>query len=324
MIGNRITALRYVLGRIAQAILVLWAAYTLTYCILNMLPSDPVALMVKAKGTDISSLSGEEISQLEHLYGLDKGPIHAYFAMLFKALHGDLGSSYTYGVPVTSLIIDRIASTLVIGLLAIVLAAVLAFGLAFLAAVTRNGVVRRVLSAVPSVGMSIPSFWLGLLLMQVFCFTLGWLPARGIEGWQSAILPTITMSVAPAATLGRLLMNGFDEVMAEPYVHTALAHGMERGSVIVRHVAKNASLPSLTILGIAVGDTVTGAIVAETVFSRQGLGMLIQQAVMQQDIPVVQGVVILAAAAFVVINLIVDLIYPLLDPRIAQTWGGRS
>lgn len=126
MIGNRITALRYVLGRIAQAILVLWAAYTLTYCILNMLPSDPVALMVKAKGTDISSLSGEEISQLEHLYGLDKGPIHAYFAMLFKALHGDLGSSYTYGVPVTSLIIDRIASTLVIGLLAIVLAAVLA------------------------------------------------------------------------------------------------------------------------------------------------------------------------------------------------------
>lgn len=315
---------RYVALRIVQAVLVLWAAYTLTFVILNLLPSDPIALMVKAKGTDISSLSPAEVNQLKHAYGLDKGPLGMYWALLVAALHGDLGNSYTYGTSVSALIATRISSTLVISLVAVALAVILAFLLAFLASYTRNGMVRRVLTALPAVGMSVPSFWIGLLLMQVFCFWLGILPARGIDGWASGILPVITMSVAPSATLARLLMNGFDEVMARPYVKTALARGVSRTEVIVRHVVKNASLPALTVLGMIIADTVTGAIVAETIFARQGLGMLIQQAVVQQDIPVIQGVVVLAALVFVVVNLIVDLIYPILDPRIITSKAVQS
>jgi peptide/nickel transport system permease protein len=306
----------YLVARIAQAVLVLWAAYTVTYVILNLLPADPIALILKAKGTDVSSVTPAQLRTLKQSYGLDQGAWHQYVTMLFNALRGDFGTSYTYDVPVIKLISLRVGSTLLISALSIVVATVAAFLLAFLAAYMRRPFLRRFLAALPVLGASVPSFWVGLLLMQVFSFGLGWLPSMGMQGWKSLVLPTITMSIPTGALLAQLLIGGFEETMRSQYVTVARAYGLGRGRILISHVTKNASLPTLTILGLIVGETVTGAIVAETVFSRQGLGMLIQQSVTSQDIPVIQGAVVLAAGAFVLVNLAVDVIYPLLDPRI--------
>lgn len=310
---------RYILGRIGQAALVLWAAYTVAYVILELLPANPLMMIAQAKGSDLSALNADQIAVLKRTYGLSDNPVQQYFSMLTGALHGDFGISYQLDQPVAQLIASRVSSTLLISLLAIALALVVSFLLAFAAAFTGNQTIRSVLNALPTFGVSVPYFWVGLLLMQVFCFWLGWLPSMGNDGWQSLILPTITMSIPTTALLSRLLMSGFDEVLQEPFVKVAVAHGLGRSRIILRHAIKNASLPVLTILGLIVGDTVTGAIVAETVFSRQGLGSLIQQSVSTQDIPVVLGTVVLAATAFVAVNLIVDLIYPLLDPRIGYS-----
>lgn len=311
-------SVRYLVGRTAQAVVVLWAAYTVTYLILNLLPADPIELILKAQGTDTSSITASQLATLRHRYGMDQGPWKQYATMLGRAIRGDFGNSYTYDVPVTSLIATRVSSTLIISLLSILVAVTLAFLLAFAAAFSRNSLLKKFLSSIPVVNASVPSFWVGLLLMQIFSFGLGWLPSTGMSGWKSLILPTITMSIPTSATLAQLLMSGFDEVLGSSYVRVAKAHGLSRTQIILSHTVKNASLPTLTILGLIIGDTVTGAIVAETVFSRQGLGMLIQQSVTNQDIPVVQGAVVLAAAAFVVVNLITDLVYPFLDPRISQ------
>ena len=313
----------YVLRRLIQAVGVLWAAYTVTYVILNVLPSDPLALMLKAKGTDISSLSASQVSVLRRSYGLDEGPLKRYFTMLGEAVRGDFGDSYTYGVPVTHLLAVRVSSTLLISLLSILLAVLIAFAIAVTSVSIRSSALRRIISSLPVLGASVPSFWVGLLLMQVFSFGLGWFPSMGMSGWKSLVLPTVTMSIPTGALLAQLLVSEFGRVMSEPYVVVAKAHGLGRGRIIASHVVKNASLPALTILGLILGDTVTGAIVAETVFSRQGIGMLVQQAVTNQDIPVVQATVALAAAAFVLVNLVVDLLYPLLDPRIDGS-GRRS
>lgn len=306
----------YILRRLVQAVGVLWAAYTVSYLILNVLPSDPLALMLKARGTDVSSLSASQLSTLRRSYGLDEGPLSRYFTMLVRALRGDFGDSYTYGVPVTHLLVVRVSSTLLISLLSILLAVLIAFVIAVASVSIQSNALRRIISSLPVLGASVPSFWVGLLLMQVFSFGLGWFPSMGMKGWRSLVLPTVTMSIPTSALLAQLLVSEFERVMSEPYVIVAKAHGLGRGKIIVSHVIKNASLPALTILGLILGDTVTGAIVAETVFSRQGIGMLVQQAVTNQDIPVVQATVALAAAAFVLVNLIVDLLYPLLDPRI--------
>ena len=310
------TLASYLIRRIAQAVLVLWAAYTVAFTILNLLPSNPLALVLQARGMDLQSLSAEQVEALKSQYGLDRPEWQQYFSMLFGALHGDFGTSYTYGTSVGQLIAARFSSTVLISVLAIVLSLVVAFSLAFLASFTNNRGVRSFLRALPTLGKSVPGFWIGLLLMQVFSFWLGWVPSMGMDGWRTLILPTITMAIPTGALLGQLLMSGFDEVLAEPFVTVATAHGLSKTSVLVRHVLKNASLPVLTVLGLCLGDVVTGAIIAETIFSRQGIGMLVQQAVQQQDIPVVQGVVLLAAFAFVLVNLAVDLIYPILDPRL--------
>ena len=163
-----------------------------------------------------------------------------------------------------------------------------------------------------------PQFFIGLVLIQVFAFSLGWFPATGSEGWRSLVLPAITMSIINAAMLAQVLTRGLEDTLAEPYITTARAKGLSRTVIQFRHAFRNAALPALTLLGLLLGTTVTEAIVAETVFSRDGVGRLAQQAVLAQDVPLVQAIVVIAATAFVLINLLIDLIYPLLDPRIVH------
>jgi peptide/nickel transport system permease protein len=288
---------RYLVGRVAQALVVLWAAYTLTFAVLFLLPSDPVALQLNAAGIETDSLTPGQLHEAMAKYGLDHSIVSQYLTHLFGALHGDFGVSISKQVPVSQLIGDRIGGTIALSGLAVLISLLAGTALAYLAAFVRIRPLR---------------------LLQVVAFSLGWLPSSGDQGWRTLVLPVVTMAIPTSAVLAQVLMRSFDETLRQPYITTARAKGLSRAAVQRRHAFRNAALPTLTILGLLVGATVTGAIVVETVFTRNGLGKLAQESVLAQDIPVVLAIVVLAAAAFVLVNLVVDLLYPLLDPRIVR------
>ena len=309
---------RYVTGRVAQALIVLWAAYTVTFVVLYLLPADPVALMLSANNIEVDSLSPAEFAAARARYGLDAPLWSQYVTMLGGALQGDFGLSYTKQVPVTELVLSRLPGTVVLSVVALGLALVGGVTLAFLSAYVVRRPVRQLLLRLPAVGVSLPMFWIGLLLIQVFAFSLGWVPATGSAGWRSYVLPAVTMAVPATAALAQVLSRSLHDTLGLDYITTARAKGLSRFAVQLRHALPNAVLPTLTILGLLVGATVTGAITVETVFSRAGIGRLAAESVLSQDVPVVQGIVVMAAAAFVGVNLLVDLVYPLLDPRVVH------
>ncbi|MCX8998192.1 ABC transporter permease [Rhizobiaceae bacterium BDR2-2] len=310
---------RYILGRIAQAVLVLWGAYTITYAILYLLPSDTLAIMLTASGVDADTLSPEQLAQARQYYGLDRGVFEQYFDLLGKIVTGDFGTSLSNGRPVAELLAERLPQTLRLSGLAVLLSVLGGFGFAYLAAWLRWKPLRTVLRRLPALGLSVPVFWTGLLFIQIFAFSLGWFPSMGNEGFESLILPAVTLAIPSAAIYAQVLLKGFDDIWIEPYVTTARAKGLARGQIQWRHVLRNASLPILTLVGLQVGNTVSGAVLVETVFTRVGVGRLVQEAVLRQDMPVVLAVVSISAVAFVIVNLAVDLLYPLLDPRITRT-----
>ncbi|KLL11990.1 ABC transporter permease [Protofrankia coriariae] len=311
--------LRYLAGRFAQALLVLWAAYTVTFVILHVLPSDPITLQLAAGGVDVSQLTPDQLHSMEARYGLDEPVLTQYFGRLWDALHLNFGMSLTQNVSVGSLVSDRLPSTIVLTLVSVGLFLVFGVGLAYLASYVQWRPARVLLSRLPAVGISLPTFFVGLLLIQVFAFSLGWFPARGTEGWRSVVLPGVTLALPGSAMLAQVLIRSLGDTWQEPYIVTARAKGLSRWAIQLRHAFRNAALPALTLLGVLVGYTVTNAVVVETVFSRNGIGQLAQQAVLGQDVPVVQAVIVIAAAIFVAVNLVVDLLYSFLDPRVAHT-----
>ncbi|HEY0813879.1 MAG TPA: ABC transporter permease [Pseudonocardia sp.] len=310
---------RYVLARIAQAVGVLWAAFTVTFVVLYLLPSDPVTLQLGAAGIETDKLTPAQLAAAMAQYGLDRPVWEQYLTALWGALHGDFGMSIANGIPVTRLIGQRLGPTVALSAAAAGLSLVAGTALAYVASAVRWRPLRLLLSRLPSVGASFPQFFVALLLIQLFSFTLGWLPATGTRGVASLVLPAVTIALLTSSVLAQVLMRSFDDTLRQPYVMTARAKGLTRGAVQLRHAFRNAALPAMTILGVLVAQTVTSAIVVETVFARNGVGKLAQESVLAQDIPVVLGVVTLAATVFVVVNLAVDLIYPLLDPRIVHT-----
>lgn len=308
--------LNYTARRIAQAIAVLWAAYTVSFVVLYMLPSDPVSILLNQAGGTAGRPSADQIAKIQSQYGFDDPVFVQYLHHLWDALHLDFGQSVSRGQSVTSLLTENLPPTLALTATALLFTVVMGGGLAFVATYVGWRPLRSFLHRLPAVGVSFPTFWVGLLLIQLFSFSLGWFPATGSEGWKTVVLPALTMSLPTAGILAQVLIRGLDDTLEQAHIATARAKGLSRLRIHLKHALKNASLPALTILGLLVGSTVTQAVVAETVFSRLGIGRLAQQAVLAQDIPLVQGIVVLAAAIFVVVNLAVDLVYPLLDPRV--------
>jgi len=310
---------RYLIGRIGQALLVLWGAYSITYFILYLLPGDTLSIMLSASGMEADALSVEDLAKARAYYGLDQGVFEQYFNLLLGALHGDFGQSLSLNRPVAELLAERLPQTLSLAGLAIVLSLLGGVGLAYLTAYLRWRPLKIALTRLPSLGFSVPVFWMGLLLIQVFAFGLGWFPATGSRGVESLVLPAITLAIPSAAVYAQVLQRSFQGVWQEPYIVTAYAKGLSRGQVQARHGFRNAALPILTLIGLQVGNTVSGAVLVETIFARSGIGRLAQEAVLRQDIPVVLTIVAVSAAAFVLVNLLVDLLYPWLDPRISHT-----
>ena len=312
---------RYIVGRVAQALVVLWAAFTLTFAILYLLPSDPMELQLAAAGIQEDSLAPDQLAAMKHRFGLDQSIWQQYWHHLSGVVRGDFGTSLSQQVPVSDLIGQRIGQTLVLSVTAAVVSLVAGSALAYLATFARWNPLRILLTRLPALGASFPQFFVALFLIQFFSFQLGWFPATGQQGAASLVMPVVTISVLTSSVLAQVLIKSFDETLRQPYIVTARAKGLTRSAVHLRHAFRNAALPAMTILGVLVGLTVTSSIVVETVFTREGVGRLAQESVLSQDVPVVLAVVTVAAAVFVLVNLVVDLLYPLLDPRISHARG---
>lgn len=304
---------RYVAGRVGQAVFVVFAAYTASYLILWSLPGDVIANIT---GGDATDLTAAQIAQIRHQWGLDLPLITRYLGSLGHALTGDFGRSFTSSRPVTGLIAEALPATLQIATLGFLFAVVAGSTVAILATRARSRWLSNLLLGLPPLAVAIPAFWLGLLLIQVFSFTFHLFPATGNFGPQSLVLPAITLGIPTSAMIAQLLAQGLAKALDEPYADTARAKGASPSRVQLRHALRNAAIPALTVSGLVVGALLSGSVVTETVFSRTGLGRLTAEAVSAQDLPVVQGVVVFAAVTFVVVNLLVDLVYPALDPRI--------
>ncbi|MQY22789.1 ABC transporter permease [Nocardia macrotermitis] len=311
--------IRYLAGRLAQAVVVLWAAFTVTFVVLYLLPSDPVSIQLSAAGIETDSLTTQQLDAAKARYGLDRPVLDQYWTLLTGAIHGDFGTSIAKHVPVAQLIGDRIGGTLILSAIAGLLAVLLGTGVAYLAAFVRVRPLQVLLDRLPALGVAVPTFLVGLALIQYFSFELGWLPSAGTGDWRHLVLPVITMALPAAAQLAQVLGRSFQDTLREQYIVTARAKGLSRGQVQLRHALRNAALPTLTIAGLLIGVTVTSSIVVETVFNRNGIGRLAQESVLVKDVPVVQAIVVLAAAGFVLVNLLIDLLYPLLDPRITHS-----
>lgn len=302
----------YVVKRLLHAVVVVWAAYTVTFLVLYSLPSDPIAIMV---GPEVS-LTDEQMESLKAQHGLDQPLLTQYFQRLGSLLTGDLGISITSGRPVTQTIGSVLPSTLQLAGASLVLAIGLGFILALAVGFAGSRGARNFLLSLPPLAMTLPVFWLGLILIQLFSFRLGWLPAVGNSGWRHLVLPAITLAVPGAAIIAQVLAKSLLATLRLPFVEMARAKGVGRSAVLLRHAFRNSVIPAMTMVGMMVAGVLGGAVVVETVFSRAGVGRLAHEAAGAQDFPVIQGIVVLAAAVFALSSLIIDLLYPLVDPRV--------
>jgi len=295
---------------------VLFLVSLIIFSIMHALPGDPVQLMLS--GAESGSVTPERQEELRAQLGLNDPLPVQYFRFLRGAVTGDLGTSVRLRSPVLDLIADRLASTLALSLGGILFAIVIGVSAGMLAALRQGTWIDTLSMFLAYLGVSMPLFWLGLLLILVFSLQLGWFPPAGQEGVRSLVLPSLSLGLISAGVIARLTRASLVEVLVEDYMRTARAKGLPKRIIYFRHALRNAFLPVLTILGLQFGTMLAGAVVTETVFSRPGLGRLVVSAILWQDYPLVQGIVLFMATMYVVVNLSVDIVAAWMDPRIRE------
>jgi peptide/nickel transport system permease protein len=310
----------YLITRVAVSIAMLIATSIIVFAVLRVIPGDP--LVTRLGST--RGVSQETIDHLRHQLGLDRSIVHQYLAWVAGIPHGDLGKSYFNDYPVGTLIGQRIGATLELTLLAVTLSVLLAVPAAVLSAVRPAGWFDRITSALCSLGMAFPPFVAAIFLLLLFSVELGWLPARGyvplnedpVENIRHMILPTVSLAIIATPLIVRYLRADLVEALASPYIRTAEGKGVPRRDVVVRHALRNALLPGLTSVGLIFGYTVGGAVLVEYVFGLPGLGSLAVETAVKRDYAVLQSVVLLLSATFIIVMLVVDLLSVMLDPRL--------
>ncbi|GAA5152080.1 ABC transporter permease [Microbacterium pseudoresistens] len=310
----------YILRRVGQALLVLALTYTLAYLLLAALPGDAV---LARYGSPELGLSVEQLAEIRSSYGADRSLLERFADSTLGFLRGELGYSVQSGASVAALIATALPSTLVLAVAGIVVAVFLAVTIAFTATYGGALWLRRLFQAIPPFLVSLPVFWVGIVLVQIFSFRLGLVPVIGADPVQALILPVATLSIPIAAPLAQVLMRSIEEVREQPFVAVVRSRGASTSWLLWRTVARNALLPTLTMAGVLFGELVGGAVVTESVFARAGVGQLTAQAVANRDTPVLLAVVVLSTVVFVVVNLVVDLLYPVLDARLRTSSAGR-
>jgi len=286
------------------------AVATAVFLLLHLVPGDPVAMML-GEGAEAA-----EAERLRAELGLDRPLAAQYLSYLGGLARGDLGESLHFRRPVAALLGETLPATLELALAAMAAAIAVALPLGLLAASRRGRPADRLARGFALVGVSMPSFWLGPLLILLFSIQLGWLPVSGRGGAASLVLPALTLGLGLAALLTRMVRTSVAEELARPYVTTALAKGLSRREALWRHALPNALIPVVTVLGLQFGSLLTGAILTETIFAWPGLGRLLIQSIRLRDYPLVQGAVLLIAGIYLLVNLATDLLYARLDPRV--------
>jgi peptide/nickel transport system permease protein len=303
--------LTWIVRRVLAIVPVLFGVTLAVFSMLFLVPGDPVKMMLAEFVTN-----PDQVAQMRAQLHLDEPILRQYGRFVTNAARGDLGTSIRSRRPVTTEIGENVASTAQLAVAAMLVAVAVGVPLGLLAALSRNSWLDVASMGTALLGVSMPSFWLGLLLIFVFSLHLGWLPATGGGDLLHLVLPSITLGTIAAAIIARLTRSSMLEVLGQDYVRTARAKGLGGFAVVVRHALKNALIPIITIFGLQFGNLLAGAVIVETVFSRPGLGRLIVGGILSKDFPLVQGTVLFVATAYVLINLLVDIAYAYADPRI--------
>ncbi|MFE6157925.1 ABC transporter permease [Streptomyces sp. NPDC056486] len=305
--------LRRVGARAAGAALVLWAAATVTFLALHLVPGDPVLVLLG--GGSGANPTPETIAATRHAYGLDQ-PLYVQYAQhLGRLLTGDLGISTSLKESVGTVIAEQVPSTLRLTGLALLFAWILS-GVVVILSTGKGAIGRSLGSGLETVAAGLPHFWLGVVLLYVFAFRLGWFPVAGGTGLAALVLPALTLAVPLAGYLGQVTRGALLTALDQPFITSARLRGMSTGAVRARRALRHALLPPLTLSGWAIGALFSSEVVVEAVFARQGVGRALLNAVIARDLPLVTGTVLLIAAVYVLVNLAVDLLYAVVDPRI--------
>jgi peptide/nickel transport system permease protein len=307
--------LKYGLTRLASTIPVLLGVSVLVFLMLHLAPGDPVRTLLRISGEQ-SQITDEQYEDARRRFGFDQPLPVQYFRYLANAVQGDLGESLVRNRPVAELIATELPFTAELAISSLVFACVLGVFLGVVAALNRGGWLDTLAMVGATFGVAMPSFWFGLLAVLIFAVWLGWLPASGADGPSYLILPAVTLGIASAAAIARLTRSSLVETLNEDFVRTARAKGLNDWNVTFRHALRNSLIPVVTLMGLQFGNLLAGAVVTETIFARRGIGSLTLQAVTSKDFPLAQGLVLLIAASYVLVNILVDLTYAWLDPRI--------
>ena len=302
---------RYVFQRIVHLVVQVIVVLSLVFVLFRLIPGDPAALLIGSQASEA------EIARLRQSMGLDN-PIHIqYLQYMSSAFRGDLGRSYTYNQPVLDVILGRIWPTIQLMAAAIVLATVLGIPAGLISGLKPRSWISKVLSVLWVGFLAIPNFWLGLLLIHIFAVRLGWLPAIGHGSWQAIIMPSLAVAARLIALIARVTRSSVMEVTSEDYVRTARGKGLPESVVVGKHVFKPAIIPVMTMIGMQAGYLLGGSVVVENLFSYPGTGQLLLSAVSLRDYNLMQGITVFFVAGFLIMNLLVDILYVFIDPRIS-------
>ena len=309
---------RYILQRLGQTLIILLIVSLLTYLLIDFLPGDPIAAMTGGE------ISGETYDRLYHEMNMDKPVIVRYGIWLMNAFKGNLGTSMTHHKAVTEAIMERLPVTLYLSLLAFIISVPLGILFGIISAVKRGKISDTIVTLTANICCCLPQFWLGILFMYLFSMLLGWLPASGfVWPWEnfalsvrSTIMPVLCLAIGGIASITRQTRSSMLEVIRQDYIRTARSKGLKSKKVIYVHALKNALLPVITLMGLRLGGMVGGSVFVENVFVIPGMGSLLLNAINSQDIPLIQGCVLLIAVFSSIVNLITDIIYVVVDPRI--------
>ena len=301
---------RYFIRRLLQTIPLMLIISIFVFMFIHLIPGDPVR---KIAGLDATK---EEVDALREQLGLNGSIVEQYFTYMNRLFHGDLGISFKSNIPTAELVGQRMVNTLKLALVGMIWAPILGIVIGVIAAVKRGTFVDTLLMLFAITGLSAPGFWIGLMGIQIFAVKLGWLPVSGLANWKGLILPSFTMGIGIMAELARYSRSSMLEVLREDYVRTARAKGQRESLVIFWHAFRNALIQIVTILGLELGALLSGAVLTETVFSIPGIGRLLVDSIAFRDYPVIQALLMLFAFQYVLINLIVDMLYGVINPKI--------
>jgi len=301
---------RYISLRLAYSLPALWLIFTMVFALAHLVPGDPVQQMLGEGATQ------SDVAQLRHALGLDKPLGAQYVNYLAGVTHANLGESFRFQQPVAKVVLQHYPATLELAFAALIVCCAIGIPAGILAAQKRATATDHAVGFFTLLGLSVPNFALGPLLILIFSVLIGWLPVSGRGGFSHLILPAVTLGAALAAILTRMVRTSVLEQLSSDYVRTARAKGLSERAVLLRHAFRNALIPILTILGLQFGTLLAGTIVTETIFSWPGIGRLAVQAIEARDYPLLQGCILLIAVSYVLVNLLTDLVYSFADPRV--------